>query len=162
MKNLLLLLLLTMSIANSQIRLGDSKQSNIGVLIDPYASFKEPSINIGAEIDYRENGLYIHTGLQNFSAIKGNYLEWITAGGINLNLGYFDNLRIYTGGRLGLIFRGGEVYPTFGIEAGTDYVFESGFIIGFRTTYDYRSDFEYWGGNAEMRGSGYVKIGFRL
>ena len=162
MKKIILLLLLT-SIASAQgIRFGDSKQSNIGVIIDPYASYKEKGINIGIEIDYRENGLYIHTGIQNFSAIKGGYTEWITAGGANLNIGYFDNLRVYAGPRLGLISRGGSIYPTAGIESGTDYVFENGFIIGFRATYDYRSDFEYWGGKAEMRPSGFIKIGFKL
>ena len=138
------------------------KMSNIGILIDPYSSIKEQGINIGVEIDYRENAIYIHTGLQTFTAIKGGYTEWTTGGGYNLNIGYFDNLRAYAGGRLGLIFRGGNTYPTAGIEAGTDYVFDSGFSIGLRTTYDYRSDFDFWGGTAEMRPSGVIKLGFKL
>lgn len=144
------------------IHFGDTKQSNIGILIDPRASYKESGINIGAEIDYRENGLYIHSGLQSFAKIEGDYVDWTTGIGTNLNIGYFDDLRFYGGGRLGLIFRGGNTYPTVGAEIGTDYVFKNGISIGLRTTYDYRSDFEFWGGTPEMRLSTFIKLGIKL
>ena len=155
-------LILTTSSIYGQIQFGESKQSNIGIILDPGASIKEGGLNLGVEIDYVENGLYIHSGIQTFSALSGKYIDWTTAMGVNLKYGYFDNYKIYAGGRLGLINRGGNTYPTAGIECGFDYIFDNGLMIGLRATDDYRSDFEFWGGKAEFRRSGFLKIGFRL
>lgn len=163
MKKLITLLLITSLSYSQDIRLGDTETFNISILTDARASIKEKGINIGGEIELVSNAIYVRSGIQTFGVFQGGYVDWTTAGGINLKWGYFDDFRFYSGGRLGFIWRGGNSYPTAGAEAGLDYNFNSGFILGLRGTYDYRSDFEYWGNNkSEMRASTFIKIGWKL
>lgn len=163
MKNIITLLLITSISYSQNIRFGDTETFNISILTDPNASIKEKGINIGGEIEMVSNAIYVRTGIQTFSVLEGGYMDWTTGIGLNLKSGYFDNFRYYAGGRLGIIWRDGNSYPTAGCEIGIEHNFNSGFILGLRGTYDYRSDFEYWGNNkAEMRGSCFIKIGWKL
>ena len=163
MKKIIRLLLLLISLNTySQISMFERKFTAVNIMADPYASYKEGGINIGGEIEYVGEWGYVKTGVQTFAVLDGGYIDWTNAMGINLKLGYFDHQRIYFGGRGGWIIRGGNPYPTVGVEGGYDYIFDSGFIIGLRSTYDYREDFKYWGGEGEFRPSGFIKIGFKL
>lgn len=154
----LLFLLLVFNTVNSQVKWNDMVYTQISIIVDPTSSVKEKGLNIGAEINYTQNSIYIHTGVQSFSKLEGNYLDWTTAGGIVLK---YNDFRFYSGGRLGIILRDKSPFPTFGIEAGTDLVINR-FVIGLRATEDYRSDFRYSGAEPGFRFSGFVKIGIKL
>ena len=138
------------------------KQTNIGVILDPYSSIKDKGLNIGVEIDYTEDAIYVHTGVQNFAVIEGGWTNWVTGFGFNLYGGIFDQVRFYSGVRGGFIFRGGYTYPTAGIEGGVDYWISQSISLGLRASYDRRSDFIFWGGQPEYRPSGMIKLGFKL
>lgn len=160
MKNLIIILFSVT--ATGQVSFGNSSSFNAALLTDPYASYKEKGINIGAEIEMVENWGYIRTGIQTFHVLEGGYIDWTTGMGLNFKTGYFDDFRYYAGGRIGFIWRDKNQYPTVGCEIGAEYNFGSGLILGIRGTYDYRSDFEFWGGESEMRFSGFVKVGWKL
>lgn len=162
MKKLITLLLLSTLSYSQNIRFGDTETFNISILTDVNASIKEKGLNIGGEIELVSNAIYVRSGIQTFSVLEGGYMDWTTGIGLNLKSGYFDNFRYYAGGRLGIIWREGNSYPTAGCEIGIEHNFNSGFILGLRSTYDYRSDFEYWGGQSEMRLSTFIKIGWKL
>jgi len=147
--------------AQSNFRINKTESFNFGIVIDPYASYKEKGLNIGAEIEYC--GLvYTRASLTYFGALNVKYIDAIGAFGINFTSGTFENIRYYAGGRLGIINREGNVYPTMGCESGIDFKITDNITLGIRTTLDKRSDFEFYNESSEMRGSGFVKIGFKL
>ena len=160
---LIVLFALICGIANAQsnLRLNKTDSFNFGIVVDPVASIKEKGINIGAEIEY-VGTVYTRASLTYFGALDVSYLDAIGAFGINFTSGLFENVRYYAGGRLGIIKREGNQYPTAGVEAGIDFKITDGISLGLRTTYDKRSDFKFYGEESEMRGSGYVKLGFSL
>lgn len=158
---LIVLFALICGIANAQFRLNKTDSFNFGIVVDPYASIKEKGLNIGAEIEY-VGTVYTRASLTYFGSLDVSYFDAIGAVGINFTSGMFENVRYYTGGRLGVIRREGNGYPTVGIEAGIDFKITDGISLGLRTTYDKRSDFEFYGEESEMRNSGFIKLGFSL
>lgn len=161
MKNLFFTLLIALSFTcSAQIQFNKTEYFNVGIAVDPVASIKDKGLNIGAQIEAVMYWGYVRASVQHFSIIDGKYTDIIGSGGINLRTGIFDPVRWYAGGRLGVIKRGGYTYPTYGIEAGFEYGFDNGLNIGLRSTYDYRSDFEFWGGESEMRPSGFITISY--
>lgn len=164
MKNLILILtMLAFLNSNAQfIKPAEVVSTNISILIDPKASYKEGGLNYGFEINYTEKLFYIHTGLQLFPALQVDYFDWTTGAGIAYKIRYFDNFKLYGGGRLGIIFREKYPYSTYGAEFGLDYNLTEKIIIGLRSTYDYRSDFKYYGAPADWRFSTFVKFGIIL
>lgn len=158
MKKIIILLLIS-NFVSAQFKVNDETSTNISVLVDPSASLKEKGLNIGAEINYREDGLYLHTGIQSFAVLPGNYLDWTTGIGIKFK---YNDFNPYIGGRLGFIKRGKEnPYSTYGAEAGIDYTLGK-FLVGLRSTYDLRNDFKYYGANSDWRFSTFVKIGVKI
>ena len=167
MKNFLLAFLLwcallatTLTFSQSNFRLNKVESFNLALVIDPSASIKKSGLNIGAEIEYNYL-MYIRVSVTSFSSLKGGYVDFIGAGGLNFTSGYFNQLRYYAGGRLGIINRGGNGYPTAGIEAGIDYTVGR-LVLGIRATRDKRADFEFYNESPEMRNSGFIKIGLKL
>ena len=157
MKRLLTFALLTISfMVNAQDKF------NVSVYVDPSASIKEKGINFGAEIEYNNRTIYTKAGFQFFSVLEGGYTDISGGIGLKQRLGTFDKHRIYTGVRLGFIFRGSETYPLAGGELGYDYNLTDKFFVGVRTTGDYRSDFDFWGGEAEVRYSGFIRVGYNF
>lgn len=161
-KSLQIIAFLFFTATYAQVSFGDSNRFNLSIIADPKASIDEGGINIGAEIEMVEQWGYIHSGVQSFDALKGGYLDWTTGLGVNLKYGYFDQWRYYAGGRLGLIKRSSETYPTAGLEAGFEVNFDCGIVLGMRATYDYREDFKFTGAEPGMQYSNYFKIGFKL
>jgi hypothetical protein len=147
--------------AQSNFRLNKTDSFNFGIVVDPCASIKEKGLNIGAEIEY-VGTVYTRASVTYFGVLNGSYLDLIGAIGINFTSGYFEQFRYYAGGRLGVIRRSNNTYPTAGIEAGIDYKITDGISIGLRTTYDNRTDFEFYGEPSSMRQSGFIKLGFSL
>ena len=161
MKLLTLLLFTTILFSQNEFRLNKKESFNFGIVVDPNASIKEHGLNIGAEIEY-VGLVYTRASITYFSALKYGYTDFIGAFGINFTSGMWEKFRYYTGGRLGLIRRLSNTYPTAGLEAGIDYNITNKISIGLRTTYDKRTDFMIYNEPQVMRQSGFIKVGFKL
>jgi len=144
----------------SNFRLNKTESFNFAIVIDPSASIEKKGLNIGAEIEYNYL-MYIRASVTSFNQLKGGYVDFIGAAGLNFTSGYFDQIRYYAGGRLGVISRSGNGYATAGIECGIDYTIGR-LVLGLRATRDKRGDFEFYNESPEMRNSGGVKIGWKL
>lgn len=144
----------------SNFRLNKTESFNFAIVVDPSASIEKKGLNIGAEIEYNYL-MYIRASVTSFNQLKGSYVDFIGAAGLNFTSGYFNQLRYYAGGKLGIISRSGNGYPTAGIECGIDYTINR-LVLGIRATRDRRGDFEFYNESPEMRNSGFVKIGWKL
>lgn len=170
MKKLLILTLLftvTSAFSQSNLRFMDQEYFTFTTFIDPGASIKEKSIDIGVEIQVVSYWKYVSAGVEILPGLEGGYASYHGAVGVNLTSGYFSKVRYYAGLRLGNIKRGfsngdTQSYPLFGYEAGIDYEVTNGVIVGLRTTSDRREDFKYSGANPEMQQSGSIKIGVKF
>jgi hypothetical protein len=158
MKKLLFVLLICASV-QGQVKSKDSETFSVSVVLDPSASIKEKGLNLGFEIEY-SGAVYARASVTTFSALKGGYYDFTGAFGGTLSLGTFEKLNAYSGIRIGLIRRSTFTYPTYGLEAGLNYKITENLLVGIRSTYDYRSDFIFTGGEASFRYSGFVKIGY--
>jgi hypothetical protein len=154
-------LLLTITTASAQIRFADKEYHTFSIAIDPAGSIKEGGLDIVAEIEHVAKWGYVKANVQSFTALEGNYTDLCGGVGLNLTTGYFDQVRVYSGIRLGHIWRGVHGYPLFGLEGGTDYNF-SKFFIGVQFTYDYRSDMKFSGAKEDWQANGKVRIGFKF
>lgn len=146
--------------SQSNFRLNETQFFAVSVVVDPSASYKEKGLCIGVEIETVRQ-VYVRASITNFSALKDGYTDFTGAFGLSFTSGYFERVRYYAGGRLGFISRK-AVFPTAGIEAGIDVMLSDTFFVGVRSTYDYRSDFEFYDYPNEMRYSGFVKAGFKF
>lgn len=159
---LLLIMLSFISISlTAQIRINKTESFNFSIAVDPHASIKEKGLNIGAAIEY-SGTIYTRVSITSFSKLQGGYFDAVGSIGLNLTSGYFENIRYYAGGRLGLIKRSSNTYPTAGIEAGINVNLTEQMFVGVRGTYDKRSDFEFFNEPSEMRSSTYLIIGFKF
>jgi len=163
-KLLVLVLLITGTVAVAQPHFGTKEYFTGSVYVDPGGSIKEKGLDFGADIGLVSYGGYVKAGFQSFDALEGGYYDIAGAGGLNLNWGTFEEFRTYAGIRLGLINRGykdgdSHVYPLFGTEAGVDYFLNEKLFVGAGLSYDWREDFLYSGAEPEYQGSGKVKIG---
>lgn len=155
------LLATALNYGQSNFRLNKVDSFNLAIVIDPSASIQESGLHVGMELEYCGT-VYTRASISNFSSLKGGYLDFIGAAGINFTSGMWEQLRYYAGLRAGVIVRESNVYPTLGIECGIDYVFNGKYILGIRATRDRRGDFEFYNESPEMRNSGFVKIGIKL
>jgi hypothetical protein len=154
MKTLILLLFTTVAFA--QPRWYESKYTAINISSDPNALISDNVFVIAGELERVETGFYFKGGFE-YASLEGDYKYFYSVMGINLKFGYFDTFRWYTGIKTGIILRGGEYFGG-GAEAGINYDLNNGILLGLRTDYLYRNDFEYWGGSPEWRGSGYLVL----
>jgi len=149
------------ALGQSEFRLNKTDTFNLALVIDPSASIQESGLHIGAEIEY--NGtIYTRASVASFSTLKGGYLDFVGAVGVNFTSGMWEQFRYYAGVRGGFIVRESNGYPTAGIECGIDYIINEKLVVGLRATRDKRGDFKYYNEPSEMRNSGFVKIGFKL
>ena len=161
MKQIIILLILFPFFTFAQgLKLKDTEDFTISIIIDPRASFKEKELFIGGEIEY-SGAIYTRVGISNFAVLEDGYTEIIGGIGLNFSSGYFEKFRYYTGIRLGIIKRQ-SVNPTAGFEAGMDFMISDNLFIGIRATYDYRSDFKFYDYPNEMRGSGFIRVGTKF
>lgn len=143
-------MLLATSVATAQ-------EVNFNFLIDKTA-------HLVTEIEAVQNKVYLKQSLEFAPMIEGGFFVAGTSLGLTTKIGMFENYRIYAAPKIQFIVRGGYVYPSLGAEMGIDKFYNSGLIIGIRGTYDYRSDFEFWGNefSPEWRPSGFIKIGWKI
>lgn len=159
MKKLLIIVFLMSGICSAQsFRLNTTDSFNFSVVVDPMASIEESGLNIGAEINY-VGTVYTRASITHFAKLKDGYTDVIGAFGIVFTSGYFEQTQYYLGGRLGVIIRE-AANATAGLEAGIDRKITDNIVLGIRGTYDYRSDFEFYGAPNAMQYSTFVKIGY--
>lgn len=123
MKNLLLTLLLAVSL--TAIGQDFKKSNKISLFTAPGAY--EDGANFGISYEYFNRVIYVGPEIYNFPDLnKITYTHALARIGLNYNflqqLGTDDNiLRVYSGVRLGFIFRDQNTYPLLGFEAGIDF-----------------------------------------
>ena len=144
----------------SQIRFNDVEYFTISMINDPRASVKEGGFYIGGELEY-VGKIYTRVGVDNFSVLQDGYTAVVGGIGLNLTSGYFEKIRYYAGVRLGAIKRA-ETNATAGLEAGIDFSVGENAFIGIRTSYDYRSDQEFYDYPNHMITSGYLRFGIKF
>jgi len=169
MKALILILLSTAICSAQWITFPKEEYTMITIGTDPYASYKESSINLLAEFTLVSHFGYVKASGQILPGLTGGYYD--ISGGVGLNqqsaiLGV--ETRLYEGIRLGHIWRGeSENYssyngPLFGIDLGVDFKITDKFLLGGRFTNDYRSDMEYSGADAQWVQSFFITGTFKL
>jgi len=161
----LLLLLFTISVfSQSKVRVNDKEHFNAYLIVDPYASYKEKGLNIGAGVEY-VGFIYVGASTTTFPVLKDGYTELIGSIGLPLTYGYDSGFIAYVGIRGGVIKRA-VIHPTFGLEGGfnidLDSDDEKGLYLGLKATYIYRSDFEFYDYPNGYRPSGFIVIGFKI
>lgn len=128
--------------------------------VDPNATLQD-GFNIGFGTEYQMENIYVKTQIFAFPNLRGKkYIEWSTVPFTSYNLHLLnDNLRMYSGFKLGLIKRE-ATHPFIGFESGIDYYFNN-FYIGLMSSYDLRTDAKEWGENEPnyWRFSTFLKIG---
>jgi len=142
------------------LRFNDKEYFTASIILDPNASIKEHGLFIGGEIEY-VGLIYTRVGVANFAALEDGYTEAIGAIGLNLTSGYFDKVRYYAGGRLGVIKRQ-STNATAGVECGFDFILGENAFVGLRAVYDYRSDQEFYDYPNSMKYSGLIRLGFKF
>jgi hypothetical protein len=164
MKKLLVLSLLTaqLVIAQNGIRFNKTEFFTLSTSIDPTSSIKMDGLDIVAEIEYA-GFIYAKAGFESFSALYGGYRDVHGAIGINLTTGLFEKTRFYSGIRLARVDRGpkGAYRAIYGIEGGIDYNLSDKFFIGVRATFDKRYDQEIFRWEPELKGSGFIRLGYK-
>ncbi len=141
------LILLSTSVFSQDIRLNG--------LIDRTA-------HIVAEIETIGRSMYIKQSFEVAPNIEGGFLATGSAVGLTTNFGMFEQYRLYGAPKISFILRDGALHSSAGGELGFDKEVADGLFIGIRGTYDYRTDFQYWGGQSDWQASGFIKIGIRL
>jgi hypothetical protein len=152
----IIILLITSNNINAQTK----EYFQTAIVIDPCASIKEHGLNIGVEIEY--NGfMYVRASASDFAVLKDHYRDYIAGIGVNIIPKKLDQkLRLYGGIRLGVIVRQ-ATNATAGLECGIDYTIAKHFVLGVRSTWDYRSDWIWYSSNAGIRQSGFIKVAYR-
>lgn len=141
----------------------DLEQRFAGYVLTEPGAYKD-GVNFGVGVEYRMNVFYFGVSTFIFPNLNGHTYIDLKATILGLNQ-HFDNHRIYVGGMVGTIYRGGHPYPTFGADFGYDFTFpNSNFFVGIGGNYLYRSDFEFWEENVSdyWKLSGFGKIGIRF
>lgn len=163
MKKLILILLLCNSLfaqKQSFIHFSDKEYFTISTHIDPFASYKEKGLDIVGEIEY-VGFIYAKMGFESFGALTGGYFDIHGAAGLNLNLGLFDQTRLYAGARMAKVDRNGAFRINYGLEAGIQQRLGEHYFIGLRTTLDKRYDQEIFRWKPENKLSGFITFGYR-
>lgn len=151
----ILVLLLVVTSVNAQFFNSPKETVEIGLFVDPAASFKENGIDVGIEAGYR-GVIYVKAQFESFTVLEGGYTSFGFAVGDVFEQGKISE---YLGLRGGLVWRNGAKNPILGFEGGIDFELGNDWSAGLRSTYDWREDMNLLDSNtAEWRLSGFVKI----
>ena len=156
MKKLLVIPLMLITLLGS----AQDDRFTLSVNTEPYAY--SDGFNVGAAIEYQMRIMYFKAQVFYFPQLNGvDYFDYEgTVLGLNLRTTPFDEDRLYTGLKVGLIRRGGGTHPKIGFEGGYEHYFRN-FFVGFEWSYDYRADGRVWEASADMywQLNGKFKIG---
>jgi hypothetical protein len=142
----------------------DLEQRFAGYVLTEPGAYKD-GVNFGVGVEYRMNVFYFTVSTFVFPNLNGYSCIGLKATILGLNQHFYNHHRIYAGGVVGTIYRGGQPYPIAGGEFGYDYTFpNSNLFIGIGANYLYRSDFEFWEENVSdyWKLSAFAKIGIRF
>ena len=154
--------LLSITTTAQGIHVNTKEYFTLSTSIDPRASYKQKSIDIAAEIEY-VGAVYAKAGFEYFPGIAPSYFDVHGAMGMNAMIGRYDKVRLYSGIRLGRIFRENKSRgELFGLESGIDLNITEKSFIGLRATYDYRNDGVVLGWEPYWRASGFMRLGIKF
>lgn len=163
MKKAITVLLLIACIAISYSQQDLEKKFTFYTLTEPI-EYKD-GFNVGVGVEYQMNIFYFGISTFVYPNLNGYAYIDLKATILGLNQHFNNQHRIYAGGVVGTIYRGGQPNPTAGAEFGYDFTFpNSNVFLGVGGNYLYRSDFEFWEANVSdyWKLSGFGKIGIRF
>ncbi|AUP81244.1 hypothetical protein [Flavivirga eckloniae] len=134
-------LLVKSAIANAQFISEDYTQ--VSLFIDP--TITDSGFQIGGEIQKIMHWGYASVGASTYNGFEVAYTDLIGTLGINFNLFNNNEIRYYSGFRLGIIWRETNPFPMVGGVVGGDirlskFYAKTKFHIGIRLWTDYRED----------------------
>ena len=161
MKKVLLLVMIFISFS---VLSQDDKSSSLLYIMSPGSL--DDGYSFGLQLEHIGNSIYVGPELYIFPDLNGiDYLHLIGRFGYNNHLGNYNRgLRIYLGGRGGILRRGGNGYALLGFEGGIDYVIpNSSLFIRLSIARDFKTDSKLWSRDDNHRvDSGIVGIGFKF
>ena len=131
---------------------------------DPVAT-KKDGFNIGFGIEYQMSIMYFKAQTFVFPDLRGkDYLDYTGTVGFNYH-NFWNNIRLFTGLKLGSIIRDNAPNATWGFEIGFEFypnATENGIYYGVQFSKDRRTDNTVWEAHAEpyWRDTGVVKVGY--
>lgn len=137
-----------------------SQNHLISVSVDPSASFKEKNLDVLLEYEYSKS-LYYKVGYEYFS-LEPKYSDVHIGFGKVIKLDSEDKYKSYIGIRGGVVFRDKHNSPLYGLETGLDYQVINKVYLGLRGTLDYRTEGRNLGWDDFIRGSGFVRLTYKL
>jgi hypothetical protein len=161
-KTIILSLFLSSVITQAQLHFSDNVTNNIGIHFEPTSSFRENSFNSTFYFEHISHFGYLKPSIQILPELEDGYIDFALNAGLTMFNGIFEKQRIYAGVRLGLIKRGTITYPLAGLEAGINFKLGNSFIIGARTSMDWREDFKYTFGDPSVQFNGALTLAKEL
>jgi len=131
----ILLLFASVTDARSQVRFDDNESFAVTTMISHSKNYE---IATSGNIEYRGK-IYARIGYE-VAATHGEYRAIQSSIGTRVVLDFFGHSSLYGGIQGKFVSLDGEPNPSGGFEIGTDYVFDSGLLIGANISYMYRGD----------------------
>jgi len=137
-------------------------QSKIAIFSDPNATLND-GFNIGVSAEHQMEKMYFKFQVFSFPDLNDVSYTEISGTPLGFNLISNNNFRVYTGVKIGFVYRDG-VHPLAGLEGGIDFNITDSFFIGIVSTYETREDLKIYGKHADTsaRFSGFVRFGARF
>lgn len=162
-------LLLSLTINAQWIKKNTEEYSTLGVSSSIYSINSSYNPNISIELTLISHFGYVKGNIQFIPSLLGGYIDYTGGVGLNqlssitLNFLALDiNTRIYEGIHGGLIKRGTNTYPTFGVELGEDFKLTDNISIGGKLTNNFRDDLLYIGNSPKWIQSLSLTTTFKL
>jgi len=147
------------------LRIPEQEHWTLGVYAD-YADDKQGGYGIDYVIESGYSGFVeAKLGIESFEKLYGGYFDVHGAIGFKLVHGYDEQWQYYFGGRMAVVWRGGEgAYRAVpGIEAQWKWYIGDGKIaIGVRWTFDHRYDMEIFNWPVVNVHSGFITVTYKI
>lgn len=131
--------LMVCSISSAQfLQVNNDEDAHISFWVDP--TFTDAGAHFGVEVTKELLWGWASLSVSHYEELSPAYTDIIGSGGFNFTMFNRQNIRVYTGPRLGVSFRGGNPYPLIGGVLGFDVELGGGFTAGARGWIDWRED----------------------
>lgn len=106
------------------------------LFIDP--TFTDKGFQFGVDITKELEWGFVSVSASTYPELKDGYFDIVGTPGLAFN--FFESLTIYGGGRMGFVFRGGNVYPLVGMSLRFQVKIIDNVSIGLMFWVDHRED----------------------